>query len=1138
MAVTARLPRPARLGYNAGHADLRPPPATVTVLRLHGPPQLMPPDGAAPVVLSTREAALLAWLHVEGPTPRARLAGLLWPEGSEAQARANLRQTLRRLRQAAGPVLDEDGGRLRLAAQVRVAADDGAPLLGPIEIDDAQELSQWLEAQRDAARRARQREGLADARARLAAADLAGALRAADAVLADDPAAEEAHRVRMEVMYLRGDRAAAVAAWDECRDALRRSLGLAPSAATRELGELILSRDPPPTRASHAGGLPAALRRPPHLIGRDDVRERLQRALALGHHVVVTGVGGIGKSRLLGELAAGGPMSVNVGARPGDSLLPGALLDRLLDAIEARVGPQVDALTRADVQRLRPLAAAGSGAALQSALDQQQLFRALVRWLAAARAAGLRWLVLDDLHFADALSIVALQRVLADWLAAAPGDGAQVLLGARSGTEAGDSAPLVELLTHSGRAVRAELAPLASADVMRLLDDLPLPAVAAADKPALAEALASRVGGNPAFLLESLRNLWLDGFAQWRPGEPLPVPDTLREAVRQRLCQLPEEALQVAQLAAVATRDFTPAIAASALGRKPLQLAPVLAVLEAAQVFDGQGFAHDLLAEAVQRSLPSALRAPLHRLVAEHLMAHGGAAASIAHHLQAAGDERAAAPWQLRAAEAAAAQWQMARAAEAYEAAALGFAGHDDAQAFTAWLGAARCALWARRHEEAERPLAAAEPLAADALQQARLAVLRVACDFSARRVGEAVRGATSLTGTLSALAPRLDAATLADGLRVIGNCVPWGAPAEPALALAEQLSGRSGKAPEVDVSARRILGAAHAGLLQWAGQPREAAHRLEPAWAGTRPGRDAGARLMLGNQRMRLQHALGDLEGAIATGVQLLDEAEPLAPGTIFIADVMHVVAMLEIAAGRAADALARFDRLHERLATAGEPAHALFITSQALACLAVGRIDEARAWLARHPPAGGAGLALQDLALHLTQARCARFADLDARPWLRLAGDADALPPGLALQRDVATASLQQPRADDAARLATLVETLAARGMRGLQRVAAVAAARAALAAGRPDLAQAQVGAALALDGVVDAWVDDRASVWLAGAQVLQACGQGDAARRVAAHGAAWVREQAAQWQAAADRDAWLEGQPHHRGLLAWPT
>ena len=72
---------------------LKPQDIAMTRLRLHGPP-VVEADGALRIPLSAREAALLAWLHLEGPASRARLAGLLWPAGTEAQARANLRQLL------------------------------------------------------------------------------------------------------------------------------------------------------------------------------------------------------------------------------------------------------------------------------------------------------------------------------------------------------------------------------------------------------------------------------------------------------------------------------------------------------------------------------------------------------------------------------------------------------------------------------------------------------------------------------------------------------------------------------------------------------------------------------------------------------------------------------------------------------------------------------------------------------------------------------------------------------------------------------------------------------------------------------------------------------------------------------------
>jgi hypothetical protein len=55
------------------------------------------------------------------------------------------------------------------------------------------------------------------------------------------------------------------------------------------------------------------------------------------------------------------------------------------------------------------------------------------------------------------------------------------------------------------------------------------------------------------------------------------------------------------------------------------------------------------------------------------------------------------------------------------------------------------------------------------------------------------------------------------------------------------------------------------------------------------------------------------------------------------------------------------------------------------------------------------------------------------------------------------------------------------------------------------------------------------------LAASQVLARCGQPEAARATAARGAAWVRQGALQWRRAGDRQAWLQGNPLHRALLA---
>ncbi len=72
--------------------------------------------------LDRRSAGLLAVLALDGPTPRSRLAGLLWPDSPEDAARANLRQRLKRLRTALGDELVIPDDILRLRPDVLVDA--------------------------------------------------------------------------------------------------------------------------------------------------------------------------------------------------------------------------------------------------------------------------------------------------------------------------------------------------------------------------------------------------------------------------------------------------------------------------------------------------------------------------------------------------------------------------------------------------------------------------------------------------------------------------------------------------------------------------------------------------------------------------------------------------------------------------------------------------------------------------------------------------------------------------------------------------------------------------------------------------------------------------------------------------------
>lgn len=1100
-------------------------------LQLHGTPQVRLDDGPW-LPLSAREAALLAWLHLEGPTPRARLAALLWPDGDDARARTNLRQTLARLKRSAGALWTEDAQGLALA--VPVAADDGQPLLGPLQFDDADALAAWLAGRRAQQQRDRQRQALQQLQQLLAAGRLDEALPASDALLAADPESEEAWRLRMELFYLRGDRAAALAAWDECRLALRQAYGVAPSAATLALGQLILAGEPPSAPPQPAGaGLPTALRRPPRLVGRGTLLADVERCLALGHAVVLAGHGGMGKSRLLQELALRHDGALLVAASPADALMPDALLGRLLARALARWQPPLDEATRLDLAHLLP--GGDVPPRRQHAQDRQRMLRAAVRALHACHGQGLRLVLLDDLQHADEASLEGLMVLTGHWIRHQAG--ALPVIGTRPDELGAAGRRLLDQLADSGRTARFDLAPLAHEDLLALLQALPLPdpPADAAWRDALAQALRAQVGGNPAHVLESLKGLWLDGIASWAPGRELPLPPTLVESVRRRLQRLGDEALQLAQLAAVAGSDFSLPLAGAALGCAPLALAPLLARLAQAQVFHGQGFAHDLVAEAVQASIPATLAAALHRLVAEHLAsgpAAAEAAARIARHLQAAGDARAAAPWHRQAARRTRDAWQMAAAATAFEAAAAALDATGDAAARRAaaddWLDAARCWLQLRRDDEADHALQAAAARL-PAAQHTRLLPARTYWRFVTRRLTEAVAGAEALIDALLRDAAAIDAPDLAWAVRVVSLTVPYGTDIERALRLAAAVEALPALQDE---AALRQLRIARGALLHWASRPLEAAADLQAAWPAADAVHEAGTRTSLANQLMRVRHALGDLPGALALGELFLREAPPLEPGAIVLSDVLHVVAMIEIAQGEPAAGMARWAALRQLLHEAGVAAPDLYQTSQALACIAVGRLDEAADWLQRHPAPGRPGHGLQDMGWLLTRARLARQTGDDPSPWLDQAWRAEALPPGLLLQREVAVASITPPAY---ARLPPLLAQARTRGLRGQERTLHIAAARAAAAEGLMTEALQHVQQALALAAQVDAWIDEPASVWLAAHEVLHAAGRTDEAAAAARTGADWVMARADAWERAPHREAWLHGNPVHARLLS---
>ncbi len=375
------------------------------------------------------------------------------------------------------------------------------------------------------------------------------------------------------------------------------------------------------------------------LYGRADAFERaglaLDRACAgRGQLILFTGEPGIGKSRVAeqvaGEVAARGAVVAwgrcwEAGGAP--AYWPWIQVFRDLDMDE---DPFVGAA--ADV-------AVGAAEARFAAFDRA------VRALKVTAARRPLALVLDDLHAADAPSLLLL-LLLARELPRAP----VLVVGAYRDAETRlnpETGSLLAKIAREGEVV--PLSRLSPEEVALWVQD----AVAGPDVRGAAE-LYRVTEGHPLLLVEALRlGGAADAAARWTAG-PAAVLD-------ERLDRLSAAARAVLEVAAILGREFCISDVASTAGTVPDRVHEALREALATSIVEPRGdpdwfrFSHILLCDRLYAGLLPSARAELHLRAGESSLARGAGARAAVHHFfagQTAGRSERIAEVALTAAEA------------------------------------------------------------------------------------------------------------------------------------------------------------------------------------------------------------------------------------------------------------------------------------------------------------------------------------------------------------------------------------------------------------------------------------------------------------------------------------------------------
>lgn len=624
----------------------------------------------------------LAYLvvHRHRPVPRVELADVLWNEelprsfdqlvrGLASKIRAVLQeagldptQTLTtavgtyQLRLPADAVVDVEEASAAVSA-ARAALGDGDASSAAAAAAHAAAIAarqflpwasgSWVEGHQAELRQVHLEALELRARAAICHSQWSMAITAAEEAIVLEPFRESAYVSLMAAHAGAGRRGEALRAYERCRHLLAEDLGVRPSAPTEAAYVELLGEEPTSQPASPAAlplPLPTALARLPgsFIVGRDAEAEVLATALkrvdAEGRQsVLVTGEPGVGKTALVAELARNAHSQgarvlygrcdedLAVAYQPFAQALGHWVEHGAAAELESHVDRCGGVLARLVPALNRRLPGVVAPPVTDAEADRSMLFEAVTDALVTASASAPVVMVLEDLHWASAPTLLLLRQLVSGVEAARA-----LVVGTWRHSEVDASHPLAatlaDLRRHPGVG-RLRLEGLDEAGVAAFVEAA---GPGGDDTPGLAVDLHAHTAGNPFFVGELLRHLGEmvpDAPKRWlhdaRAGV-VEAPEGVVEVVGRRLSRLSPLCNRTLVLASVVGAEFDLAVVEAATDATDADATldgieeAVRARLVVESASPGRySFAHALVRQSLYGSLGRTRRARLHRRVGE-----------------------------------------------------------------------------------------------------------------------------------------------------------------------------------------------------------------------------------------------------------------------------------------------------------------------------------------------------------------------------------------------------------------------------------------------------------------------------------------------------------------------------------------
>ncbi len=681
------------------------------VARLHvyllGGFQLQSKGAALPPIASRTGRSLLAYLltHRERAHTRDLLVGKLWPDTEETKARRRLSQSLWHIQSVLAPIAGAEPFILTEPATIRFNTRSDAWIdVAEYEEQIALAKSSPPSAELDALRRAVElyrgdfmagyydewayqyqgplRDDFVAALSKLtrmckARGGYEEALGYAHQMVVQDPFREASHREIMRLSFLLGRYNEALQQYDRLSTLMQDELGVGPDPQSEALRREILDArekgdrpfTPTPTSPLFEPGLAV------DLVGREDERagmiHRIERVLdGEGGVVLVEGESGVGKTHFLRQ-AADDANWRGVGIiwgesdpdmrRPYEALRNG--LERVLSPLRAsQLEETVEEVWLAQVSRVVPRLAEllpdlRRPPPLKPEEEPDRMREAFIRVFRSLAGVTPQAYFVDDIQWADEETLAVLVR-LADVAREA---GILLCLGYRS-QEARERAVSWDAIRRLDTSARAERTALRALDLDETAE-LVHRATGRVVTDDFAEGLHYETGGNPLFVLETLRAMHeqdaLDDLSRARLGTlgpELPLSPGVAQVIGRRVESAGPGVRPVLDAAAVYGPSADPAALVAVTGRSRAEVLTALdeAVRRRLLAEEERGFrfSHEQIQRVVYSQIEGERRVELHGRAGGYVEERApGRVEDLAHHYAEAGEpEKAAGYLRLAAA--------------------------------------------------------------------------------------------------------------------------------------------------------------------------------------------------------------------------------------------------------------------------------------------------------------------------------------------------------------------------------------------------------------------------------------------------------------------------------------------------------